>query len=219
MTGAFVATAVHHELGFALRFEDIFHRPSTPTTPPIRTRLEVAIPARRWTALYAGSDGTYRFAFKPGQDVTGLHDVVVTSLDGIYVNHEAIQVTLPRTVSTPPVAADFLVTKPLWPTRSFRVPAGETAVIGRIVHPTLRVSGLRVQLYRGASPPPTGAYTYSDPSGEFVFRLLKLGGAIPGGTVTDVKIDVTDAGLPIAVTPAMFTVELGRTQPVTFTRT
>ena len=84
--------------------------------------------------------------------------------------------------------------------------------------PGLNVAGLRVQLYRGAAPPPTGAYTYTDDHGDFVFRLLKLGGPVPGGSLNDIKIVVSDGG-PIAIAPAIFTVDLGRTQSITFTRT
>jgi hypothetical protein len=210
---------VHHLLGFALRFEDIFDRPATPTTSPVRAPLQVSIPALRWQAFYAGSDGTYRFRFGPHDVIAGTHAVEVTSLDGSYANHEAFTVTLPRVVSTPPVTDDFLIARPLWPTRSFRIPEGETAVIGRITSPTSQpVAGLRVQLYRGASPPPSGAYTYTDANGEFVFRLLKLGGLVPGGPITDIKIAVSDGG-PIVVSPVMFTVDLGHAQAISFQRT
>lgn len=210
---------IHHQLGFALRFEDIFYRPSIPTTPPVRSALDVSIPARRWQAFYVDHDATYRFRFHPSETIAGVHTVEVKSLDGMYLNHEAFTVTLPRIAATPPVAADFLVVRPLWPTRSFRIPSGETAVIGRITTlvPGLAVSGLRVQLYRGIAPPPTSAYTYTNENGEFVFRLLKLGGPVPGGTLSDIKIVVSDGG-PITVAPAMFTVELGRTQPISFQR-
>jgi len=209
---------LHHFLGFALRFEDIFDRPSTPTTAPVRSSLQVSIPTLRWQAFYASSDATYRFRFGPHDAIAGTHAVEVTSLDRLYVNYEAFTVTLPRVVSTPPVTDDFLITRPLWPTRSFQVPDGETAVIGRITSLTAQpVAGLRVQLYRGASPPPTGAYTYTDANGEFVFRLLKLGGLVPGGPLTDIKIVVSDGG-PITVSPSMFTVDLGHTQTIAFQR-
>ncbi|HEY5933088.1 MAG TPA: hypothetical protein VIU61_00550 [Kofleriaceae bacterium] len=213
---AFVHTNLGHALACALRFEDIFYRPVEPTTPPVATRLEVTIPALAWTAIRADRDATYRFRFTPGVDVTGTHDVVVTSLDGIYVNHEPFQITLPRMMSTPPRASDFLIARPLWPTRRFHAPIGETCVIGRITSPNLPVAALRVQLYRGAAPPPLGAYTYTDANGEFVFRLLKLAGAI-GDVISDVRIAVSD-GNPVVVAPDMFSVELGRTQSITFTR-
>lgn len=209
---------IQHRLGFALRFEDIFDRPATTSTVPVRTPLDVSIPTLRWQAFFAASDSTYRFRFGPNDTIAGTHAVQVTSLDGSYTNHEAFTVTLPRVISAPPVANDFLIARPLWPTRSFSIPTGETAVVGRITSPTLQpVAGLRVQLYRGASPPPSGAYTYTDSNGEFLFRLLKLGGLVPGGPVTDVKIFVSDGG-PIAVVPAMFTVELGHAQTISFQR-
>lgn len=214
------AFSIQHRLGFVLRFEDIFDRPTTPRTPPIRTRLHVSIPDRRWDAMFIDHDGTYRFRFHPDEDITGNHTVEVTSLDGFYLNHETFTVTLPRVASTPPVATDYMIPRPLWPTRLFRIPVGETAVIGRIVPavPGLDVTGLRVQLYRGLAPPPAGAYTFTDSQGEFVFRLKKLGGPVPGGTLNDIKIVVSD-GAPVSVAPAIFTVELGRTQTMTFTRT
>lgn len=210
---------VQHRLGFALRFEDIFDRPSSPATPPIRGRLDVSIPGLRWQAFYVDSDATYRFRYGPTETIAGTHAVEVRSLDGIYVNHEPFTVTLPIVAPPPPTASDYLVARPLWPTRRFRIPAGETAVIGRITPavPSTNVAGLRVQLYRGVAPPPSGAYTFTDAAGEFVFRLLKLPGPVPGGTLNDIKIIVTDGG-PVTVAPAMFTVVLGQTQTMSFTR-
>jgi len=73
---------VHHLLGFALRFEDIFDRPTTPTSLPVRAPLQVSIPALHWQAFFASSDSTYRFRFGPHDAVAGTHAVEVTSLDG-----------------------------------------------------------------------------------------------------------------------------------------
>jgi hypothetical protein len=211
-----VAPRVEHRLLAALRFRDAFHDPLIATTPPIRTALEVSLPALGLVALYADSDATYRFPIPPRLAVApGNYAVDVVSTDGLYVNHGAIEIALPRTVSTPARASDFLETFALWPTRRFPLPADETAVIGRI-QGAGTIAGLKVRLYCGAGPVPAQPFTYTDDRGEFVFRMLRPGCPTTGDP--DVHVVVNEGATAVAISPATIQVGLGRRQYVQLTR-
>jgi len=206
-----------HELAVVYRFQDTFHKPPG-LPPPIRSPLEVtiALPEGTWAAFFADRDSTYRFRRRLGEVPAGTFDVTVTSRDGEYQNFEPFGITLPVTLAGPhPTAGDFLVVKELWPTTLFRVPSGETAVYGRIESTTLPVADLKVRLFKGVSPP-ASPYTRTNANGEFLFRLPKLPGL--GGT-DSLKIRVEDSGGTVPVTPSPFTVQLGKAQIVSFTRT
>jgi hypothetical protein len=193
-------------LAVVYRFRDIF------TNTPVRTRLTVSIPSRKWTAYASPSDGTYRFV----EPLTGAgdtpvprpFDVLVESDTGDYANYEPFQVELPRTVPPgPPQVSSYLIEKFLWPTRRFRPPPGETAVVGRVTSDADKnVAGLKVYLYTQAGPdPPAGTpYTYTDGNGDFLYRLPKIKAQLDGtGNVVPVTLNarVFDGALAVTIDP------------------
>ncbi len=220
---ATIPVRVAHELAVVYRFRDTFYQPPLPNTPPVRSALSVTITltdGSKLTAIRSEVDATYRFRVPAGQVPSGTFDVTVDSLDGVYVNHEPFTVDLPVTLAdaTAPKGSDFLKVKQLWPTRLFRVPIGETAVIGRIESATLPVNDLKVELYQGGSPPVGTPYARTDANGEFVYRLLGLPGSVPGTPPTE-TLNIQVEGGAVTVTPTSFTVTLGKTQFIPFTRT
>jgi hypothetical protein len=213
----FAHPLLRRSLAAAYRFCDIFHAPFDRTTPPVTAPLTVTIPALRWTALPVDDDATYRFSASTLTEPApsgGPLAIAVTSSDGSYVNFEPISVTLPLAVSSPPVRSDYLVVKPLWPTRLFRVPTGETALHGSIRSTTLPVAGLKVTMYATPSPPPGGPYTYTDARGDFLFRFPLLAAAGDTATLT---IDVSD-GSPVAISPSSIVLKLREIAMAQFNR-
>jgi hypothetical protein len=225
MSGPFVsASPSTRVLGAVVTFRDVFYLPFNDDTPLVRARLDVSIPARKWRASFSENDATYRFSMAGEPVPTGTFDVQVDVRDDTYAHFEPFQLTLPVTPSAPPRASDFLVVKPLWPTRRFRVPRGETAVVGQLHHPTLPTAGLRVRMFPAGPPPPVAPYTYTDAQGGFLFRFPRLDTAVlptpPQKVATvELQVEVTDGGAPVAVTPSTFAVLLGMTQFMAFTRT
>ena len=160
--------SVTSRLAVALRFVDAF----TETLVPVA--LHVSIPTLNWLAVFRPPDGTYRFVTLR-ELPSGPFGVAVTVPGGEYVNWEPFQVSLPcATPTAPPVkAADFLVTRALWPTPRLRLPYGETAVCGRLVGGAGQsVDNLRVTLFESSGPVPASApYARTDRDGRFLFRL------------------------------------------------
>jgi hypothetical protein len=212
-------------LACAVTFRDIFHVPFDDTTPLVRARIDVTIPSRRWSAWHSERDATWRFSVSGEPVPPGAFDVQVDVRDGTYAHYEPFQLTLPVTPSSPPKASDFLVVKPLWPTRQFRVPRGETAVIGQLfASPPLSTAGLRIRMYPTGALPPVAPYTYSDAQGGFLFRFPRLDTTAiltpPQRVVTvELTVEVSEEGVPVPVSPSTFTVPLGTTQFMAFTRT
>ncbi len=204
-----------HRLGVAFRFVDIF------TARPVAARLEVSIPAERWTAVRRQTDHTYRLVFTERPVPTGLFDVEVTAPGGEYVNHRPFQINLPVVAASPPTRSDYLDERPLWPTRGLRLPQGETAIVGRIQSAGANpIDDLEIRIFRQGDPLPATPFAVTDDNGEFLFRLPwarhELSGAIvlPPPTV---EIHVTGPGGPIAaVNPATFIPDLGRVRFRTF---
>lgn len=216
---ATIPVQASHQLAIVYRFRDTFHTPPGNSPPAIRNPLEVSIdlPSGKWTAIYSDRDGTYRFRMRLGEVPGGSWPVNVVSLDGKYQNFEPFNADLPVTwAGLHPVGGDYLVVKELWPTTLFHPPDGETAVYGLIQSTTLPVADLEVRLYKGATAP-LKPYTRTNARGEFLFRLNKLPGT--GGTDPNVKIEVMESGIVVPVTPSPFTVQLGKAQILSFTRT
>jgi hypothetical protein len=216
------AARLRRTLAAVYRFHDAFHAPVDERTPPIRSPLEVSIPALRWNALRVEDDASYRFSaatLTQAPPSGGPFQVRVSAPAGDYRSLEDIVLNLPRwTPPAPPKREDFLMFLPLWPTPALRPPPGETAVRGHIFGPpALPVEGIKVEMWPGNAPtPPAGTpYTRSNADGDFLFRFPLLKGA-PGQAATfGIRLD---GGL-IAVAPASLSIVLGQTQIIRFQRT
>lgn len=225
MTGPTVTAApATRLLAAVITFRDVFYLPFADDTPPVNARIDVSIPSRKWNALFVDRDATWRFSVAGEPIPTGTFDVQVDVREGPYAHFEPFQLTLPVTPSSPPKTSDFLVVKPLFPTRRFQVPRGETAIIGQLQHPTLPTQGLKVRMYPTASPPSVVPYTYTDAQGGFLFRFPRLDTTViptPPQKVAmvDLTVEVSEGGVPVAVSPSTLTVPLGMTQFMAFTRT
>jgi hypothetical protein len=209
-----------HRLAAALRFVDAF------TGTPVRVRLAVSIPARRWRALRVAADATYRFVVTDADVPAGVFDVAVTAPGGKYVNWEpfTMKLPLPAVPHLPPVRpSDFLITRTLWPTPQLRLPPRETAVLGLIRNGAAQpVAGLRVALFKPPGPAPAAPYTVTDAGGAFLFRLPQLRGSVVGTTVVStasLAVEVRDAlNNPLPVNPAgPQDIPLGEVSTLTFT--
>jgi hypothetical protein len=203
------------DLAAAVQFVDPF------TSLPVRIPCAVSMPALRWTALRWDADATYRFS-RPNvplvgapQLPTGTFTLSVTPAGGSYAALEPRQITLPVAAPHPPpvLFADYLVALPLWPTVVFRVPAGETAVLARLVSTSNQnAAGLKARMFDGSSPPPPASvYTRSDVAGQFLIRLpgLQRGNAANPTVVLDVQI-FNVANAPLVVVPPTLTVPIGQ---------
>lgn len=187
--GANVSPATRHSLCAAWQFTDAFSLrpiavPLTVTVPAIAPPYPW-MPALPWTAV-DGGDGVYRFKVTNGVVApTGTLAVNVAVPTSDYVAFEPLAMTLvptgmhgvaPRPLAGPyPQRSDFLLSTPLWPTRVFRIPPGETAVVGSITNAaSAPVAGLKVTMWSSAyaNAPAGTPYTYTDANGDFVFRLL-----------------------------------------------
>jgi hypothetical protein len=215
MSAPMVTPLLKRSVSVVYRFYDAFLYPTlSDRTPAIDAQLEVSIPKFDWNALRSGEDLTYRFSWMtltqspPG----GLNlDVEVVSTDGVYMNLDPFQVSLPLAVSSPPKASDFLQTKPLWPAESMRPPVGETAVRGRISNAAnVPSTGVKVEMWTGGSavPPPGTPFTQSAANGCFLYRFPLLAG-IRGSTVT-VNVRLNNGAL--LVTPSSLPVVIGQLQ-------
>jgi hypothetical protein len=220
MSAPFVSPLLQRTLSAVYRFYDAFFFPPDLNTPQVASPLDVSIPSRRWSALRAESDNTYRFS-APTLTVpppAGANLVVqVTALTGDYLSLEPIKLSLPLPLSSPPVPSDFLQNTPLWPTPSLRPPDGETAVRGQVKGATAQpVAGLKVEMWTGASPtpPPGTPYNLTDVQGQFVYRLPLLKGA--AGSLVTFKIRLNSGA--ITLSPASVSLVLGVTQIILFQR-
>ena len=221
MASTYVPVLDRRTLCAVYRFFDAFLTPVDARTPPIASPLVVSIPALAWTALRVPADATYRFSAstltQPAP--TGVNLAVsVVSLTGEYVTHSPILLTLPLAASVPPVAADFLRDLSLLPTPSLRPPAGETAVRGRVVSPTAQpVAGLQVEMWTSGSPtpPPGTPSTWTDGSGEFLYRFPML--KATAGQLLPVRIRLQSGLLPVI--PASLSLTTGQAQIILFQRT
>lgn len=215
------APLLRRSLAAVYRFYDIFYLPFDGAVPPVRSPLAVSIPSLRWHALWAENDATYRFSaltLTKSAPIATQMAVEVVAQNGDYVNHEPIKLDLPLPLSTPPRSDDFLLCRALWPTTAFRPPPGETAVRGQICGAGA-LGGLRVVMAEGATPPldGDGPYTFTDARGEFLFRFPRQKGP-PRDNIT-LHIQVSEGGLPVAITPATVSAVYGTTNLCQFQRT
>jgi hypothetical protein len=227
------------DLAVVVRFVDGF------TGQPVRDRFQVSIPkfAVNSAGWWSESDATYRFSLpnlelKDGvpEMPSGTFSLTVMSSDGVnlysdppqappkssYAALMQLQVTIPPVAAhQPPVlATDYLVELPLWPTASFRVPAGETAVLGWIVSAgRTSVAALKLkllQLNTGASGEP---WVSTDAAGQFLYRLPNLArpaGPDPQVTLTIEMVDQMNR--PLTVAPSSLTISFGKLSgPLRFT--
>lgn len=156
-------------LAAAFRFVDRFTEQSVPV--PLRVRVA----ALEWDAV-RGRDGTYRFVLDSRPRPTGTHPVEITAPGGEYVRHTAAPtIVVPPTFVMPPVAKDILRTEYLWPTPTYRLPAGETALVARLRKGATILTGVEVQL-AVADPPavpwparPAAPLAVTGAGGWFVF--------------------------------------------------
>jgi len=175
--------------------------------------IVVGMPNTPWKAVRGGSDGTYRFLVTNKTVApVGNIGVSVSAPGGEYVDFEPFAVTLPRLlVAHPPTPdrSDFLVDHNLWPTRVLNLPAGETAIVGRVASGGVNpIAGLRIRIWPSGSPMPATPYTYTGAVGEFVFRLPGLK-KVSGGVVS------TTASLAMNIRlPPLYTVAVAPTAPV-----
>lgn len=217
--------SVSHALAAVWRFEDAFS--GRVVDVPLDVRVDTIAPAYPhmpllpWRAV-RGDDATYRFGVSGGTvPPVGPLAVTIQIPGAEYAAFESLSMVLPRTVSTPPTRADFLIVSDLWPTRVFRIPDGETAVVGTIrsVGALASVAGLRVTMWSAANAaPPSTPYTYTDANGDFVARLLgpdfrTLVGGVAKTTV-DVSIQIltppTYTTVVAPITPFPQTIQLGQ---------
>lgn len=217
------------QLVVALRFVDVF------TRRPIDTPLHVTIPELGWKAVHSPTDSTYRFLVTEAEIPGGPdYAVLVEDPDQRYVSHENIALTLPWTASTSHTRADHLEEYVLWPTRKFRVPVGETALVGRLTCASPEgVDGLDVFLSPGVRHfppseeglPPEIPFARSDHNGEFLFRLPDVsretdwtsGSPIIAANPRNIEVQVIRGGVSVGpVAPPTFQPDPRRVGIVTF---
>lgn len=205
-----------HYLGIVLRFVDVF------TGRPIDTPLRVSVPDQKWTAVYCTTDATYRFLFTERDVPAGVFTLQVDSLTGAYASHLPVQITLPVVSGPPPVRKDFIQTVGLWPTRQFKIPVAETAIIGRIVSGGINpTAGLHIRIFPQETLPTAAPLAFCDPHGEFVYRLPWHGLRMTGSVVNPpppVDIEISGPGGPIVpVAPTTLDPQTGQVHSQTFT--
>jgi hypothetical protein len=215
----FISPNIVHRLGIVLRFVDHF------TNLPIRIPLQVKIESQRWPAFRSENDATYRFLRTNADIPAGNFTVTVDCPTREYESREPVAVALPVVVGHPPpiLPNDYLVQTPLWPTRRLRPEAGETVVVGRVLHagpPQAPAADMRVRLFTPALPPPQTPYAYTTADGEFVYRLPNLRMSLLGGALVDtatLNVTVRNAGdtLGFAAVPATVVARLGKTNETT----
>ncbi len=209
--------AIQHRLARALRFVDVFS--GRQVDVPLDVRAETlpvvpGMPRLPWRA--AAKDGVYRFFVSNHVvDPVGAIRVTVTAPGGEYVNHEPFDINLPATLAGPfPLPSDYLVERPLWPTRKVVIPTGETALLVSVRSAgATNVAGLRVHARRTAPAPPPPAipdppYGYTDAEGACVVRLVRpefkrvfSGGTLLSAVSLQLELRAPPAfAVPIAIT-------------------
>jgi hypothetical protein len=155
-----------HRLGVVIRFFDVF------TGRTIDHPLNVTVPSQGWNAVHRRTDSTYRFLFTNEMVPAGNFTIEIESITQEYAHHLPLLVTLPVVPSTPPVRSDYIVTHPLWPTRNFAIPAGESAVVGRIVSGSASATdNMQIRLFEHGTSSAAAPIAFSDDNGEFSYRL------------------------------------------------
>jgi len=200
--------AFTHRLGAAVLFEDAFTGGAVTVPIDVQARtvpIVAGMPMLPWKAVRGLNDPAYRLMVS-NQTVMplGLVQLDVDIPGRQYENFEPLQVgPLPLPLSAPrPLRSDLLVRHALWPTRVLRLPAGETAVIARVIsggaNPT---AGLKVTIWPATAPMPPRPYAYTDTDGQLVYRLPSVKTVNGGVTSTTalLRIDVRLPPAPYAV--------------------
>lgn len=205
-----------HRLGIVIRFVDVF------TGRVIDSPMRVSVPDQEWIAVKGKTDATYRFLFTEQAVPAGNFTVEVISLTQEYQNLQVLQISLPVVPSIPPLRSDFIVEHPLWPTRKFKIPAGESAVTGRIVSGGVNaVDDLQIRFYEQGTLPSAAPAAFSDAQGEFVYRLPWYSYQVAGSVVSpppDIDIEITGTGGVITpINPASIHPEPGLVHAQTIT--
>jgi hypothetical protein len=218
--------SVRHRLGASVLFVDAFT--SKPVDVPLDVRAEtlptvVGMPTLPWRAIRGPNDDTYRFFVTNAVVMPiGPIGVTVTTPGDEYVNFEPLGVLLPRPfVAHPPTPArsDFVVQHILWPTRTLKLPAGETAIVARLVQGGVtQIAALKITVWLDGLPMPVAPYTYSNERGECVYRLPDLK-TVNGGVITStaaLRIDVKPPPYVASVVPTLIKTDLGAVLGIPF---
>jgi hypothetical protein len=153
-----------HDLSVALRFDDHFFGQPVPET----LSVTLSAPSGRWLwplssptpGLLRQPDGTYRFA-----DIAdGNYPVTYTSPSGDWVSWDPA-----FTLALPLPNPATLIVRQLWPAPQAAVPAGATAIRGKLVG--ANVVGLQVEIGPQGGPF-DGHYNRTDSFGEFLYPIL-----------------------------------------------
>ncbi len=215
---------VTHRLALAFRFVDAFSGgevsvPLDVSAPSLPFVPGVLMPPVPWESV--AFRNVYRFATTNNETApVGAIDFQVLDPTGIYASFEKITVALPLPVSTPPVPSDFLVENTLWPTRMYRphAPETETVLVVKSGGAT-NIAGLQVRVWKHTGgPPPATPYTYTDASGEALFRLLgsDFTRTLTGGPTVAVDLELRlpplfTTTVAILSPPLPITIDLGTT--------
>ena len=212
--------SVVFRLGAAVVFEDAFTGRTIDVPIDVEARTlptGVGMPRLPGRAVRGRNDAAYRLMVTNNTVMpVGVVPLEVEIPGRQYHNFEPLQVgPLPLPLTAPrPLVSDVMVRHPLWPTRTFRLPAGETAIVARVVSAGANpVAGLKVTVWPAALPMPVRPYAYTDPDGQLVYRLPELK-SVSGGvvsTTTSMQIDVRLPPSPfaVAVVPTQIATDMG----------
>lgn len=180
---SFLHPRIEHRLVAAVRFLDAFTGKTVGVPLDVRiNRLPTVDGPFRlpWVAGRALDGETHRFLLTNREtEPRGSVDLVVTAPGGEYADFEPrpLALPLPRTGSGTVTDFDaFRVERALWPTRLFRLPPGETAIVGDVRASSTRapLAGYRIVLTAVGTTVRPGTHsqwrTYTDAQGEFVVR-------------------------------------------------
>jgi hypothetical protein len=220
MTCVYDHPAVTFALATVIRLVDAF------TGVPLRERYDVRLAGREdWAPVFRESDATYRFVVSNAPIPSLVTDVVITGNDATrHRDADGLTVTIPPPgpAPVPLTVGHYLTEHPLWPSRTFRPPPGETFVRGLVLRAGAPQPDHRVRIAAGAAPAATAPAAPTDADGQFGYRLPSLTVAAPSGggatTTADLFAEVRDPADAVqSVTgPALpLTVPLGRTTALT----
>jgi len=219
---------VRHRLAAAVRFVDVFSGQAVRVPLDVRAEtlpVVAGMPRLPWKAVPSRNDATYRFLIGAGTVMpVGPVPVTVSAPPEEaeeYVDFENLSVVLPRPLlAHPPTPArsDFLVEKPLWPTRLLKVSTGETAIVASFKSAGVTpIARLRVKIWSGLGPPPAAPYGYTDDQGELLFRLPDLK-TVVGGVITTIASLNLEVRVPpayaVAVVPTQIKTDAGTLLPL-----
>jgi len=203
---------VRHALSVAVRIDD--HFIAAPVEDELDVRLDSILPA----AIRGGggkrhSDGTYRFV-----DVAdGAHQIRIAANPNWMLLEPLPSIPIPYG----PVSTALVISA--WPSPARAVPAGLTAVRGKLLGTPTATIGRRIEFSVGGSD--AGHHTQTDSLGECVFlfpgdlkldadRMVALVLRVPGLTVVGGEVVTGDSS--VGFTGAAFRIVPGRETRVRF---